>query len=93
MSALVQIFICTRFIAVNEGVPLAAISKTLGHSNMQITERYSNVRIEAVNETLDKVFSAVDKGEKLIDTKLKKLRNLFPDKTDEELLIVVKVLG
>ena len=80
------------FIAVNEGVPLAAISKTLGHSNMQITERYSNVRIEAVNQTLSKVFNVVDKGLKPIDDKLKKLKNLFPDKTDAELLSVINIL-
>ena len=80
------------FIAVNEGVPLAAISKTLGHSNMQITERYSNVRIEAVNETLNKVFSVVDKGISPLEEKLRKLKSMFPDKTEEELLKVINLL-
>ena len=73
-------------------MPLAAISKTLGHSNMQITERYSNVRIEAVNETLNKVFSVVDKGISPLEEKLRKLKSMFPDKTEEELLKVINLL-
>lgn len=80
------------FVAVNEGISLAAISKTLGHSNMQITERYANVKITAVEETLDKVFSVVDKGDNHVNDKLEKLKSLFPDKTEEELLKAINLL-
>lgn len=80
------------FIAVNEGVSLAAISRTLGHSNMQITERYANVKITAVEETLGTVFNAVKQGNNPIDDKLEKLKSLFPDKTDEELLFILNIL-
>lgn len=80
------------FIAVNEGVPLAAISRTLGHSNMQITERYANVKITAIEETLGTVFNAVNKVDNSLDDKLKKMRNLFPDKTDDELNAIIKLL-
>jgi len=80
------------FIAVNEGVSLAAISKTLGHSNMQITERYSNVKIQAVKETLDKVFDVFDKNINKRNDKLEKLKILFPDKSENELLEVINIL-
>ena len=80
------------FIAVNEGVSLAAISKTLGHSNMQITERYSNVKIQAVKETLDKVFDVFDKNKIKKNDKLEKLKTLFPDKSEDELLEVINIL-
>lgn len=80
------------FIAVNEGVSLASISKTLGHSNMQITERYSNVKIQAVKETLDKVFDVFDENKIKKNDKLEKLKTLFPDKTDNELLEVINIL-
>lgn len=80
------------FIAVNEGVSLAAISKTLGHSNMQITERYSNVKIQAVKETLDKVFDVFDENKIKKNDKLEKLKTLFPDKSEDELLEVINIL-
>ncbi|MBD3843086.1 MAG: site-specific integrase [Campylobacterales bacterium] len=80
------------FIAVNEGVSLAAISKTLGHSNMQITERYSNVKIQAVKETLDKVFDVFDENKIKKNDKLEKLKTLFPDKSEDELQKVIDIL-
>ena len=80
------------FIAVNEGVPLAAVSKTLGHSNMQITERYSNVKIKVIGETLDTVFNAINKNSEKKNGKLEKLKSLFPNKTDEELQQIINIL-
>ena len=83
------------FIAVNEGVPLKAISKTLGHSNTQITERYSNVSIGMVKETLDTVFGTI-KHKNINSSKNKKLEQLkalFPDKSDNELIKVLEILS
>ena len=48
------------FIAVNAGVSLELISKTLGHSNAQITQRYSNVKIQGVEDTLNTVFNILN---------------------------------
>ena len=48
------------FIAVNAGVSLELISKTLGHSNAQITQRYSNVKIQGVEDTLNTVFNVLN---------------------------------
>ena len=83
------------FIAVNEGVPLKAISKTLGHSNTQITERYSNVSIGMVKETLDTVFGTIEhkNTNSSKNKKLEQLKALFPDKSDNELMKVLETLS
>ena len=84
------------FIAVNQGVPLKAISKTLGHSNTQITERYSNVSIDLVRETLDTVFDTIehkDMHNVSKSKKLEQLKALFPDKSNEELIKVLEILS
>jgi succinylglutamate desuccinylase len=83
------------YFAVKQGVSLKAISETLGHSNTQVTERYSNVAIGMIEDTLNKVFDAID-NKKANDTisndKLDKLKLLFPDKTEEELNEVIDLL-
>lgn len=59
---------------------------------MQITERYSNVKIQAVKETLDKVFDVFDENKIKKNDKLEKLKYLFPDKSEDELQKVIDIL-
>jgi integrase len=82
------------YFAVKQGVSLKAISETLGHSNTQVTERYSNVAIDMVEDTLNKVFDAIDnkKTDNVVSNdKLEKLKILFPDKTEEQLNEVINL--
>ena len=57
-----------------------------------MTQRYAHLKITAVEEILGTVFNAVKQGNNPIDDKLKKLKSLFPEKTEEELLVILNVL-
>jgi integrase len=80
------------YIAVNKGISLKAISKTLGHSNIQITERYSNISINMIEETLNTVFDTIENKPSNIEDKISKLKNLFPGKTTDELKKIIDLL-
>ena len=77
---------------VNSGRSLYEVQTLLGHSSLKMTQRYANVKITAVEETLGTVFNAVKQGNNPIDDKLEKLKSLFPEKTEEELLVILNVL-
>ena len=77
---------------VNSGRSLYEVQTLLGHSSLKMTQRYANVKITAVEETLGTVFNAVKQENNPIDDKLKKLKSLFPEKTEEELLVILNVL-
>jgi site-specific recombinase XerD len=39
-----------------QGVPLRIISEILGHSNTQVTEMYSHLSPEAMNQAMEETF-------------------------------------
>lgn len=49
------------YFSVNNNIPLELVAKTLGHSNIQVTQRYSNVSMKNITSTLDTVFNIFDK--------------------------------
>jgi integrase len=75
------------------GTPIADISVMLGHQSVQTTERiYSTTAKEQATRAVQALDNLVkQENDDEIEKKLKKLRILLPEKTEEELLALLEV--
>ena len=76
------------------GTPIADISVMLGHQSVQTTERiYSTTSKDQATRAVQALDNLVKiKNNTEINNKLEKLRILLPEKTDEQLITLLKIL-
>lgn len=76
------------------GTPIADISVMLGHQSVQTTERiYSTTAKEQATRAVQALDNLVKpKEDDVVEKKLKKLRVLLPEKTDEQLMALLEVI-